>query len=205
MRKMRKSLLTGVALALPILSQPALAEGTIIVAPVYAQLVAFAAPTGFHAGFEAEKNGSYILELVPAGETVDDWSQMITVTGGRGAGAGLSVLDAGAAFGQGYQAACPGTFAARSFPAPRVKGAVSAFSGYLGCGTVDGKSEQMVFVVVQGKEDLYTVQWAEKGPASDKPPEVDPTKWKPRADTLALTRVCDKVPGEAAPYPSCTQ
>jgi hypothetical protein len=58
---------------------------------------------------------------------------------------------------------------------------------------------------VKGREDLYTVQWAEKGPALAKLPELDAAKWKPRADTLALTRICDKVAGEAAPYPSCTE
>ena len=44
---------------------PALAKGTIIVAPVYSQLVAFPAPAGFHAINEAEQDGSYILELAP--------------------------------------------------------------------------------------------------------------------------------------------
>ena len=63
----------------------------------------------------------------------------------------------------------------------------------------------MFFVVLQGKTDLYTVQWAARGPASPKPIDLDIPTWKSRADTLALTRICDKVAGEAAPYPSCTQ
>ncbi len=197
----------GLLLALPLiaLTLPARAEGTIMVAPVYAQLVAFAAPAGFHAGFEAEKSGNYILELIPAGETVDDWTQMITVTGGHGVAQKVTVLDAGTAIAQGYQGACPDSFAARSFPAPAVKGAVSAFSGYLGCGSVNGREEQMVFVVLQGTQDIDTVQWAERGAARAAGPVLDVPKWKARADSLALTRLCEKVPGEAAPYPSCTE
>lgn len=184
---------------------PAMAQDTIIVAPVYSQLVAFPAPAGFQARNEAEKAGSYLLELLPQGETLGAWSQMLTLTGARGGAAGQTVLNAATTIGEGYRAACPDTFSARSFPAPKIKGAVQAFGGYLGCGTVDGHSEEMVFVIVQGKADLFTVQWAARGPAKASPIVVDAAIWKPRADALALTRICDKVPGEAAPYPSCTQ
>lgn len=196
------SLLT---LALLTAAAQAQAAGTIIVSPVYAQLVALAVPADFKAGFEVDDKGSYLLELTPKAETVDAWTQMITLSGGKGLAGKIAVVDVATQLAQGYQAACPDTFSARTLPVPQIKGAAEAFAGYLGCGDTGGQSEAMVFVVLKGAEDIYTLQWAERGPAQTKPMEPDPLHWRPRADTLALARVCAKVPGEQAPYPSCTQ
>lgn len=193
------------ALALTLLAAPAFAQGTIIVSPVYSQLVAILVPGGYTAGFEHEKDGSYILELVPPGEKVEAWTQLITVTGGRGMAGQVSVKDMASNLAAGYQAACPTSFVAHKLPPPKVQGAQAVFAGYLGCGTVNGQSEAMVFVVLQGKSDLYTLQWAAHGPAVDHPVEPDAAIWRPRADALGLARLCDKVAGEQPPYPSCTQ
>ena len=184
---------------------PAAARDIIAVAPVYSQLVAFAAPAGFKAVYEAEQNGSYILELVPKGESPEAWTQMLTLTGIKGGADRQSAVDFAAGLASGYQAACPDTFSARNLPAPRIKGVAQTFAGYVGCGAVQGRSEEMVFVILQGAVDLYTLQWAARGPALAGPISPDAPTWMPRADALALTRICDKVAGEQAPYPSCTQ
>ena len=184
---------------------PAFADGSIIVSPVYSQIVALPVPANFAAGNEQEKNGFYILELAPKGETMEAWSQLITLTGAKDEASLTPVTDVASQIGAGYKAACPDTFAARTLPAPKVRGAAAVFSGFLGCGLVDGHSEAMVFLVIKGASEVYTVQWAERGPAQTKPVAADPTVWRPRAEALALTRICDKVAGETAPYPSCTQ
>ncbi len=192
------------AFALAVIASPVLAEGTIVVSPVYSQLVAVPVPKGFKAGFEHEDKGSYILELTAPTETVDAWTQMITLTGGKGLAGKLSVADVATKLAEGYQAACPTSFTAKKLAPPQIHGAVQAFAGYLGCGTTGNQSEAMVFVAVEGKSEVYTLQWAEHGPAEDKPPTPDPLVWRPRADTLGLARICDPVAGEQAPYPSCT-
>ena len=184
---------------------PAQADGTIIVSPIYAQLVATAVPSDFKPGFEHEQNGSYLLELTPSAETVQNWTQMITLSGAKGLAAQIAPADFASQIAQGYQAACPKTFSARVLPVPQIKGASEAFAGFLGCGDTGGQSEAMVFVVLKGAQDIYTLQWAEHGPAQGNPIEPDPARWRPRADTLALARVCNPVAGEGSPYPSCTQ
>lgn len=194
-----------IALALSLAALPAPARDRIVVSPVYSQLVAVPVPDGFHGDYEAEQAGSYILELVPQGQTVDDWRQMITLTGGKGVAGKVSVVDAATSIAEGYRQACPDTFAVRSLPAPQPKGAVAVFAGWVGCGTVDGHAEAMTFLVLQGQTDLYTLQWAERGPAQATAPDPDPAVWKPRADALGLARLCARVSGEAAPYPSCTE
>ncbi len=194
--------------ALPLLcllASPVFAEGSIIVSPIYSQLVALPVPANFVAGNEQTKDGFYILELAPKGETMQIWSQLITLTGAQGEASTKSVTDVAGQIADGYKAACPATFSARNLPFPKVRGASAVFAGFLGCGAVDGHSEAMVFLVLKGATELYTVQWGERGKAQNKPMAADRSVWRPRADALALTRICDKVAGEKAPYPSCTQ
>ena len=194
----------ALALALVLLAPPALAEAITVVTPIYSQLVAFPIPANFKADYESEHQGSYIVEFVPHGESVKDWSQMVTVTGAAGLAGQMPVAEFADRLAAGYQNACPQTFAALRLVAPVIAGAKAAFAGYLGCGSSGTRSEAMVFVIVQGRSEIYSIQWAERGPALTTPPNPDPDIWLARADALGLLRLCDPVPGEAAPYPSCT-
>ncbi len=192
------------ALALALTASPALADAITVVTPIYSQLVAFPTPADFKADYESEQQGSYILEFVPRSESVTTWTQMVTVTGAAGLAGQLTVEEFAERLAAGYQNACPQTFAALRLDDPVIKGAVAAFAGYLGCGSTGTQSEAMVFVIVQGRSEIYSIQWAERGPALTSPPNPDPEIWLARADALGLLRLCDPVLGEAAPYPSCT-
>lgn len=189
-----------------VFASPVLAADVTIVSPIYSQLVALPTPDTFAAGSEDNRDGFYILELAPKGETMDVWTQLITLTGAKGEASLKSAGDIATEIGNSYQAVCPDTFSARTFAAPKVKGASEVYSGYLGCGdNTKGQSEAVVFVVLKGAEEIYTVQWAEHGPVQAKPMDPDLAHWQPRIGALGQARVCDKVPGEKAPYPSCTQ
>ncbi len=192
------------ALAFALLASPALGEAVTVVTPIYSQLVAFPTPADFKADYESEQQGTYILEFVPRSESVNTWTQMVTVTGAAGLAGQMPVEEFAERLAAGYQNACPDTFAALGLDAPVIKGAVAAFAGSLGCGSTGTQSEAMVFVIVQGRSDVYSLQWAERGPALTAPPNPDPDIWLPRADALGQMRLCDPVAGEAAPYPSCT-
>ena len=63
----------------------------------------------------------------------------------------------------------------------------------------------MVFLVLKGKSEIYRVLGPARGPAENKPMPFDPAVWGPRSATFAQAHICDKVAGEKAPYPSCTQ
>ncbi|MDC6131314.1 hypothetical protein PPH41_26110, partial [Burkholderia gladioli] len=58
--------------------------------------------------------------------------------------------------------------------------------------------------VVKGAKDLYTLQWAQRGPLSTKPLDIDAAMWLQRVRNLMPLKVCPIVPGEKAPYPSCS-
>ena len=62
---------------------PAPASFTVI-SSVFGQLVRIAIPAGFVAIHENTEDTFYIREAVLKGETANQWSQMITVTGARG-------------------------------------------------------------------------------------------------------------------------
>jgi hypothetical protein len=55
-----------------------------VISPIYGQLVRFSMPSNFAVAFENARDGNYIREAVLKGETVQAWTQMITVTGAKG-------------------------------------------------------------------------------------------------------------------------
>ena len=179
-------------------------------APVYDSVVVFALPGGFEPAFENEQNGAYILELVPQGQSLDAWTEMLTLTGVDNAqqNAGMSakeIVDWGLEkIARGYEAGClqPLTFEAFNDPPP--PGAEDGVLAHVGCPEVrqTGQSEQMMFWLAVREGDLFTLQWAERGPATDSL-TFDPPKWFDRFEVLKAMALCGPEPGEKAPYPSC--
>lgn len=178
-----------------------------VISPIYGQLVRFAMPSGFAVVFENARENSYIREAVLKGETAKAWTQMITVTGAKGLAAAPNYSPQGHAgrIADGFKRACPESFAARGIGAMKF-GDRDAFVALAGCGRVNssagGHSETALIVAVGGDADGYTIQWAERGPQSAEA-AIDLAKWRGRFQALTPIRLCARVAGEAAPYPSC--
>jgi hypothetical protein len=132
---------------------------------------------------------------------------MITVTGAKGAAANPNVSpeSVAASIAGGFKSACPDTFVAKGL-GPAKFGDQEAYTATASCGSVvsapDKHSETALVVAVKGSADYYTLQWAERTPASGKP-VIDEAKWQERLRQLQPIRLCPIVPGETAPYPSC--
>jgi hypothetical protein len=202
----------GLALfGLLIPTTPLYADAIIAVAPVFSQIVASPQPEGFQTVFEDANATSYIREAVLEGQSVDKWTQMTTLTGAKGQATADAASDASKvaqSLAATYNSACPESFALAQLDAPQIKGTAATFAGYLSCGTVGGTdySESMVFIVLVGKADVYTLQWAEHAAATATPIDYSAKLWSGRLVILAKeTRLCDKVAGEPAPYPSCVE
>jgi hypothetical protein len=60
-----------------------------------------------------------------------------------------------------------------------------------------------LLIAVEGAADMYSIQWAERTAATDAAPVFDEKVWKARYQQISPIRLCDKVPGEKMPYPSC--
>jgi hypothetical protein len=195
-----------------VLATPLRAEGpapapVTVISPVFSQLVRFSMPAQFTAAHENTKDNFYIREAVPKGETVETWTQMITLTGSKGmaGAANFSAQKLAASIAFGFKKACPESFAVRDLGEAKF-GDQEAYIAVAGCGSVessaDKHSETALIVAVKGSSDGYTIQWAERAaPASAA--GIDEAMWQGRLRELMPIRLCAIVPGEAAPYPSC--
>lgn len=178
------------------------------ITPVFGQLVSFTLPAGFVPAFTDGNKDQYIQESVPTGESVEKWSQMITLTGARGLAANPDLTPVKFAAGMlgGFKRVCPNSLGVTGLGPVRI-GPHEGFAAVMSCGTAGPAatpySESMLLIVVKGSNDYYTLQWAERGAASKTAIAFDGTKWTERLRKLAPLRLCPIVPGEAAPYPSC--
>ena len=180
------------------------------ISPIFGQLVAFQQPSNFVAAYEQANASQYIREAVPKGETTDDWTQMITVTGAKELAEDrqATTIMVASTIANGIQKRCPKTFAATSFGHIEIDG-FRAFAVVAGCGSVETAggphSETALILAIKGQSDFYTLQWATRGPAGKTAPDVEAKEWKDRLAKLQPIKLCPIVQGEEPPYPSCTE
>ncbi|PLK70870.1 hypothetical protein C0V73_09565 [Rhizobium sp. TH135] len=177
--------------------------------PVFGQIVVYPLPPGFAPSFEDLKGTFYIQESVLSGESVDDWSQMFTMTGLK-LGKQTVTLDQAAQNMAGpFQQACSKAFSAISYGPTQIDGR-PAMVILLSCGAMprvnggsEAQSETALIALVQAPFGLITIQWAERGDAFDTPASDEADRWMTRMAPMLAMRFCDAVPGEQPPYPSC--
>jgi len=178
------------------------------VSPIFSQVVMLSLPKGFKTVFENTDGEHYTREAVLDGETVERWSQMITVTGAKGLAATPELTPQSflERIAGGFKGACPDTFSAKALRAIKISGR-DAFVALAGCGTVSseggGHSESALLVAIKGAADYYTIQWAERGPASSRPLVFNDATWTDRFDKLSPIKICPLVAREAPLYPRC--
>lgn len=168
-------------------------------APSHAQLknenLLFSPPTGFKVGFQDSRNGVRLQEWVPSNETVQDWSEMVTVQIFINRGD----LDPAKVLGdiaQRWGTACKGS-TGEAVAATRVNG-YGAATMMLRCplNGQTGKPETTVFRAVQGADSLYLVQRAVRALPG-------PDKLQQMKAYLATMSVCD-TRAPAHPCPALT-
>ena len=181
----RLALLALIGAACPALAEPF--NGTLLDRTV---AIDIPAPFGASPAFSNTADGAAIHEFLPAGESLEAWSELLTLTALGGVAAGMTPQQAAEAMAgnlaNGYAAACPDGFAAQDLGAPAVPGAEAVLAGWLGCNDVggSGQSEAMVVLIAVAGGSVYTAQWAEHVPAMQGPPVFDMAHWMPRLDGL---------------------
>lgn len=137
---------------------------------------------------------------MPEGESVEGWSEMITLSGAKGLAVQMPApLDVAAAIGAGFRESCPESYRGSDEGVQQVAGGDAAHLVLFSCGAAGAETESALILVVISGEDVFTLQWAERG--ATVPP--DPDIWLPRFDTVLSLRLCPVVEGEEPPYPSC--
>jgi hypothetical protein len=90
--------------------------------PVFGQIVVYPLPPGFAPSFEELKGTFYIQESVLSGESVDDWSQMFTMTGLKLAKQTVTLDRAAQNMAGPFQQACSKAFSAISYGPTQIDG-----------------------------------------------------------------------------------
>lgn len=181
---------------------------SISVTAIFSQLLYLSYPREFHGAFENTKGSFYIQESVLAHETVEHWTQMLTVTGTQGLALNREVTPARfiERLASGYRRHCPESFSQTPLRDAPIA-AVDSYGAILACGTVTdpegAHSEVALLVALRGERDLYTVQWAERGAPAAAPPDPPASRWLARLERLRPIRLCPKLEGEGPPYVSC--
>ena len=118
-----------------------------MISPIFSQLVMLSLPKGFTTVFEDTSGSQYTREAVLEGESVERWSQMITVTGAKGLASNprLSAQSFVEQIAGGFKNVCPDTFSAKGLGALKISGR-DAYTALAGCGTVssDGSAHSEV-------------------------------------------------------------
>jgi hypothetical protein len=149
-------------------------------------------PSGYHVGFEDKNNSRQIAEWVPAGETVDNWTEMVTVQ------IFYRLKVPPDAFMRDlekrWRGDCPGARDAQPI-ASVVENGYPSLVWLLNCpqNPATGKPEITWFKAIQGNDSFYVVQKAFKFA----PSKEQITKW---VGYLKAVRVCDsRLPDRACP------
>lgn len=181
--------------------------GVATVVPVFSQLIRYSVPAEFRVADEHNNGSFYIREHVPDGESADQWTRILELTGTRDLATSAeatpqALLSRMAASFRGH---CPDTFAMEELGPRRIDG-YDGFVTIASCGRVQGKSgysETAVMLAVKGAKDFYTLQWAERASGSPHKPAIDRAYWEKRLAALGPIRVCAPQPGEPPPYATC--
>ncbi|OWY27330.1 hypothetical protein [Herbaspirillum robiniae] len=180
-----------------------------MISPIFSQLLMLSLPSGFKpSAFEQATASNYIREAVPVGQTVQRWTEMITVTGVRNLARNREVSPEafGGRIADGFRSNCPASYAFKTLSSGAVNGR-DEHVFVVSCGTrqtaYGAVSESTLIQVIRGRADYYTVQWSERGAASATPLPIDMVHWLERYNTLAPVKLCERVAGEKPPYPIC--
>lgn len=147
-----------------------------------AENLIFSPPKDFKIGYQSNHDNRLMTEFVPASETVEDWTHMLTVQIYRGATIDAASFLSGV--GKRYMDACPGTTAKGIFTG-QINGYVVSML-LLKCpqNPATGKPETTAFRVIKGNDALYSVQRAWRSVPSDQ--DLDEGM-----HALAKVTVCD--------------
>ena len=176
------------------------------ITPIFSQYVVASFPSEFQTVFEDSNSSQYIRESVLKGESSSAWSQMITITGFKGVSKLRPSLTPEIfldGIADSFKSVCGTSFNRINVSDAKIDG-YDGFVAIISCGTANAlNSETALVSVVKGDRDYYTIQWAERSQLSNKPLVIDREKWKSRLKELSPIRLCKRIKGEVAPYPSC--
>lgn len=163
---------------------------SLVAAPSYAQLknenLLVGLPQGFKVGFSESRNGMNMQEWVPANETVQNWTEMVTVQIFLNR-KDLDPVQFLATMEKQWAAACKGSTAT-----PPVTGKANGYASattLMRCPLLasSGKPETTMMKAIKGNDSFYLVQRAVRGVPT--PAQLERTKQYLDGVSVCDTRV----------------
>jgi hypothetical protein len=141
--------------------------------PIFSQVVVFSVPNGWKAGHESKRAGHYLLEHIPADQTVQNWRDMITVQGFQGLATRTNANPRGLLnlLASQIKSKCSTDFIGRALGESKVDGADVSIA-LIGCGKLPqdqpgglkaGESEVAAYVAIKGSSDMYVLHKSFRG------------------------------------------
>jgi hypothetical protein len=170
--------------------------------PIFSQVVVFGLPSGWKPAHENATETNYIMEFIPKDQTLQVWSDMITVQGFRNLAqnpkatpvAFLSVL-AGR-----VKQTCGEQFVVHSLGDRKID-SFDAHAAIMGCASMQapafgakaGQGEIAFYIAIKGTNDLYLVHRAMRGNAFDKNnPPMAPANAEGILRSLQPIKICER-------------
>ncbi len=138
---------------------------------------------GFVVGYEAGNAQQSIREEIPAGETVEDWTRMVTTQRVAGGATRISPVELIGNVVRGFFAACPGGRTSEPVSTVRAGHAAAQFRADCPLLAQTGKPETFILLAVSGTADLHIKQVAFR-----RVPTADDVRWG--EDFLAGVTLC---------------
>lgn len=176
--------------------------------PVFSEVIGMKIPRDFNVVNQGTSKDGFIFEAVPKGQTVDNWKQMITITGQRNMAMapGFSIDNVATLFGKGYRNNCPDSFSTKNIDKYEKIDEHNNVAVLYRCGneSKDGKtySETNLVNFIQGKKDFYTIQYAERNKSAKEITTDDITYYSAKEKNLVPSFFCDHTEGQM-PLKSC--
>jgi len=155
---------------------------------VFSQVVSYSIPRSFFGenmnppiSLRQANQKSFLLEIVPHDQTVEDWKEMITVTGARDIAVNTNATptDMKNFLKSRFEQSC-----SNSFSYLLLKENTNDISFVASCGESGKQSESTLIKVIRGSKDFYTIQWAFHDKLSSTPIKLNKNEWTKRLDRL---------------------
>jgi hypothetical protein len=165
---------------------------------VYSRAIQIDLPRPFVATYKQAVPGLFIMEYVPDGETLTNWTQMITITGNFGVGS-ANVDDAALASFMFGRAECPGKlYRDAGEMAPNVGARQRTL--VIGCGG-PAAGERAAIAFLRDADHVWTVQFAQRVGAGGKGKLFEVEQAAARLASLNIQAVPMPASENAAPKP----
>lgn len=176
-----KRIVTGLALALLALPLPAAAKGSAETVPLYDRTLSFTLPADMVRATDKDNGTNRLIEYVPKGETVANWTRLVTIQAYRGLGTSPqpTAQIARQAF---YPAACKVGLIYQDNGEKALAGGLKRSLVLNGCASLppgaypkalSGAGEQDFILIFRDSDTIYTLNYAVRGkPFAGKAPPI---------------------------------